>query len=108
MPRTYFADTFYWIALIFPRDAFHVPVSSFSRTVQPVHLVTTDEVLTEVLSHFAGLGPYWRTKVAALVHDVSSDPNVNVLPQTRAAFDAALALYDAVAATPYTPTDFLS
>ena len=56
--RTVFADTFYWIALIFPRDAFHAAVSSFSRTLGSVRLVTTDEVLTEVLSHFAGLGPY--------------------------------------------------
>ena len=95
MSRTYFADTFYWIALIFPRDAFHVSASSFSRTVQPVHLVTTDEVLTEVLSHFAGLGQYWRAKVAAPVQDVRSDPDVDVLPQTRADFDAALALYEA-------------
>src|SRR5205807_9144912 len=55
MPRTLFADTFYWIALIFPRDAFHAAVSSFSRTLGSVRLLTTDEVLTEVLSHFAGL-----------------------------------------------------
>jgi predicted nucleic acid-binding protein len=95
MPRTLFADTFYWIALISPRDAFHAAVSSFSRTLGSVRLVTTDEVLTEVLSHFAGLGPYWRAKVAALVHDVRSDPGVDVLPQTRADFDAALALYEA-------------
>ena len=62
MPRTLFADTFYWIALIFPRDAFHAAVSSFSRTLGSARLVTTDEVLAEVLSHFAGLGRYWRAK----------------------------------------------
>jgi len=61
-PRSLFADTFYWIALLFPRDAFHVAVVSFSRTLGSVRLVTTDEVLTEVLSHFASLGPYWRGK----------------------------------------------
>jgi hypothetical protein len=57
MPPTYFADTFYWIALIFPRDAFHAAVASFSGTLGSARLVTTDEVLSEVLSHFAGLGP---------------------------------------------------
>jgi hypothetical protein len=62
MPPTYFADTFYWIALIFPRDAFHAAVASFSRTLGSARLVTTDEVVSEVLSHFAGLGPYWRVK----------------------------------------------
>ncbi len=94
-PRTLFADTFYWIALIFPRDAHYTSVLSFSRTLQAVHLLTTDEVLSEVLSHFAAHGSYWRGKAAALVHHVRGDPDVEVLPQTRAEFDAALALYEA-------------
>ena len=71
-PRTLFADTFYWIALIFPRDAFHAVVVSFSRTLGSVRLVTTDEILAEVLSHFAGFGQYWRGKAATLVHDLPS------------------------------------
>jgi uncharacterized protein len=105
MPPTYFADTFYWIALIFPRDAFHAAVVSFSRTLGSVRLVTTDEVLSEVLSHFAGFGPYWRAKVAALAHDVRSDPEIDVLPQSRADFDAALALYEARPDKGYSLTD---
>jgi uncharacterized protein len=105
MPPTLFADTFYWIALIFQRDAFHAAVVSFSRTLQSVRLLTTDEVLTEVLSHFAGFGPYWRARAAALVHNVRSDPDVNVLPQTRADFDAGLALYEARPDKGYSLTD---
>jgi predicted nucleic acid-binding protein len=105
MPRTLFADTFYWVALIFPRDAFHAAVASFSRTLGRVRLVTTDEVLAEVLSHFAALGPYWRAKVAALVRDVRGEPDVEVLPQSRADFDAALALYEARPDKGYSLTD---
>ncbi len=93
--RRLFADTFYWIALLFPRDAYHAAAVSVSQTLHSVRVVSTDEVLSEVLSHFAGLGPYWRGKAAALVHDLRTDPNVDVLPQTRADFDAALALYEA-------------
>jgi predicted nucleic acid-binding protein len=104
-PRTLFADTFYWIALIFPRDAFHTAALSFSRTVGAIRLVTTDEVLTEVLSHFARLGPYWRSKAAVLVHDARRDPDVEVLPQSRADFDAALALYEARPDKGYSLTD---
>jgi predicted nucleic acid-binding protein len=104
-PRSLFADSFYWIALLFPRDAFHAAVVSFSRALSSVSLVTTDEVLTEVLNHFAGLGPYWRSKVAALVHDLRSDPHMDVLPQTRADFDAALALYEARPDKEYSLTD---
>jgi len=94
-PRRLFADTFYWIALLFPRDTFHAAVAAFSGTLKSVRLATTDEVLTEVLSHFSGFGPYWRGKAGALVHDLRSDPNMDVLPQTRADFDAAFALYEA-------------
>ena len=104
-PRTLFADTFFWIALLFPRDAFHTAVSAFSQTLRGIRLATTDEVLSEVLSHFAGFGPYWRAKVAGLVHDVRSDPDVDVLPQTRADFDAALALYEARPDKDYSLTD---
>jgi predicted nucleic acid-binding protein len=105
MPPTYFADTVYWIALISPRDAFHAAAVSFSRAHGSVRLVTTDDVLSELLTHFAGLGKYWRTKAAALVHNVSSDPSVDVLPQTRADFNAALALYEARPDKGYSLTD---
>ncbi|SRR5260370_42224901 len=104
-PRALFADTFYWIALLFPRDAFHAAVVSFSRTLGLVRLATTDEILTEVLSHFAGLGPYWRGKAAALIHNLRSDADVDLLPQSRADFDAALALYEARPDKVYSLTD---
>ena len=94
-----------WDCVAVAHDAFHAAVTSFSRGLASVRVVTTDEVLTEVLSHFAGLGPYWRAKVAALVHDVRSDPVIDVLPQTRADFDAALALYEARPDKEYSFTD---
>ena len=105
MPPTYFADTFYWIALISPRDAYHAAAIAFSRTHGSIRLLATDEVLTEVLTHFAGLGRYWRAKAASFVHQVRSNPNVDVLPQTRADFDAALALYEARPDKGYSLTD---
>ena len=106
MPRTtLFADAFYWVALVFTRDNSHVRVRTFSATLGPARLVTTDEILTEVLNHFSHLGPYWRGKAATLVHDLRSDPDVDVLPQTRADFDAALALYEARPDKSYSLTD---
>jgi predicted nucleic acid-binding protein len=100
-----FADAFYWVALLHPRDASHSRVLSFSATLGPARLVTTDEVLTEVLNHFARFVPHWRGKAAALVHDVRGDPQVDVLSQTRADFDAALALYEARPDKGYSLTD---
>jgi predicted nucleic acid-binding protein len=100
-----FADTFYWVAVMSPRDPSHARVMAWGRNVGPLRLVTTDEVLTEVLNWFSGAGPYWRGKAATFVHDVRSDATVDVLPQSRADFDAALALYEARPDKGYSLTD---
>jgi uncharacterized protein len=104
-PRMLFADTFYWLALLNPGDAFHARVTSFGSALGTARLVTTDEVLTVVLNWFSRSGPYWRGQAASLIHDLRSDPDVDVLPQTRADFDAALALYEARPDKGYSLTD---
>ena|ERR1019366_5992891 len=104
-PPTLFADTFYWVAVMSPRDPFHARVMSWGRNLGTLRLVTTDEVLTEVLNWFSGAGPYWRGKTAAFVRNVRNDPDVAVLPQTRTDFDAALALYEARPDKGYSLTD---
>jgi predicted nucleic acid-binding protein len=90
-----FADTFYWVALLNPGDAFHVRVTAFGSGLGMARIVTTDEVLAEVLNWFSRSGPRWRGEAAALIHDLRNDPDADVLPQTRADFDAALILYEA-------------
>jgi uncharacterized protein len=79
-PRGLFADAFYWVALLNPGDAFHARAVSLSYALGSARLVTTDEVLTEVLNWFARSGPYWRGKAAALVHELRIEPAVDVLP----------------------------
>jgi predicted nucleic acid-binding protein len=100
-----FADTFYWVAVLSPRDPVHTRVMAWGHNRSAVRLITTDEALTEVLNWFSGAGPYWRDKAANFVHDLRSDPDVDVLPQTRADFDAALALYEARPDKGYSLTD---
>ena len=89
-PRLLFADTFYWVAMLNPGDAFHTRVTALARGLRFARLITTDEVLTEVLNWYCGAGPHWRGEAAILIHDLRSDADVDVLPQTRADFDAAL------------------
>jgi predicted nucleic acid-binding protein len=50
-------------------------------------------------------GPLWRGKAATLVHNLRSNPTVDVLPHARADFDAALALHEARPANGYSLTD---
>jgi predicted nucleic acid-binding protein len=104
-PRMLFADTFYWVALLNPGDASHARVTAFERGLGICRLVTTDEVLTEVLNWFSRYGPHWRREATSLIHDLRSDPDVDVLPQTRGDFDAAVALYEARPDKEYSLTD---
>jgi predicted nucleic acid-binding protein len=104
-PRVLFADTFYWIAVLSPRDPFHARVMSWGANRGTTDLITTDEVLTEVLNWFSGAGPYWRNKTAIFIHNLRNDPSVDVLPQSRIDFDAALALYEARPDKGYSLTD---
>lgn len=103
--RSLFADTFYWVALLNPGDAFHARVTTFSSSFGSARIVTTDEVLIEVLNWFCQGGPRWRSEAATLIHDVRGDPAVEVLPQTRVDFDAALAFYEARPDKGYSLTD---
>jgi predicted nucleic acid-binding protein len=105
MPPTVFADIFYWLALARPRDPWHAAALRWTRTNLAMHLVTTDEVLTEFLNALSGAGPTGRAHAAATVRDIRTDPHVVVLPQSRAEFDAALALYEARPDKSYSLTD---
>ena len=50
MPPTVFADTFYWLALARPRDAWHAAAMHWATANASTILATTDEVLTEFLA----------------------------------------------------------
>jgi predicted nucleic acid-binding protein len=95
MDSVYFADSFYWIALAHPRDAFHARVLAWEQAHPGAGLVTTEEVLTEVLNWFATRGPAGRTLAIQLTRDVLGDSLTQVLPQTTGGFASALALYEA-------------
>ncbi len=106
--RTVFVDTFYWVALINPRDSSHLKALEFSRSLGHVLLVTTDEVLTEVLAYFSGHGAQPRLKVAQDVRDILADEMIRVIPQSRESFLAGLHLYESRLDKGYSLTDCIS
>ncbi|MCY3853324.1 MAG: PIN domain-containing protein [Gammaproteobacteria bacterium] len=112
-----FVDTVYWIAAINPKDQWagvaRVAKSQLGR--QPL-LVTTDEVLAEVLAAFSGKGKQLgreegmrlrRTTIAA-VREIRSNSNIEVVPQSRDSFDQGLELYEDRADKDYSLTDCIS
>jgi len=106
--REVFADTFYWIALLNPRDEAHDRALSASRTLGAAGIVTTDEVLTEFLNYFAERGPFLRAAAVRLAERMQSDRAIRVLPQSPEGFFAALRLYRARPDKGYSLTDCAS
>src|ERR1700752_1272216 len=92
--RRVFADTFYWIALFNPTDAWHKRVLAFSQSVGPCHLYTTEEVLSEFLTYCSAAGPHTRQQAAALVRSLFEDPHMTVIRQRHASFLTVLSLYE--------------
>jgi predicted nucleic acid-binding protein len=105
MPAVYFADTCWWIALGNPKDAWHGRAIAWQGSHPTAQFVTTEEILSELLTWFAGSGPAGRASTSATVRDILSDPATQVLPQTSADFASALTLYEARLDKEYSLTD---
>src|SRR5262249_29578653 len=103
-----FADTFYWVALLNRKDSWHAALVAKSEGIQGVPLITTDEVLGEVLAFFSAAGPRARQRVAQFVRALFDDPAIEVVPSSRGAFLAALDLYEARLDKGYSLTDCVS
>jgi predicted nucleic acid-binding protein len=105
MPPTVFADTFYWLALAWPRDPWHAAVQQWTLTRAQTRIVTTDDVFAEFLNAMSRSGVHGRAHAAATVHDARRNRMVQVVPQTRAGFDSALSLYESRLDKEYSLTD---
>jgi len=77
-----FADTFYWIASINPEDDWHSRTRTFTGTLDRMQVVTTDEVLTEILTLFARRGGQMRHRAVQLVKGVMNNPKILVTTQS--------------------------
>jgi predicted nucleic acid-binding protein len=54
--RQIFADTVYCIALANPHDQWHPLAVQAGRSLRGTTIVTSEEILTEFLTHFSGQG----------------------------------------------------
>ena len=105
----FFADTFYWIALLHRRDQWHARVTAFSQTLTDADsLVTTDAVLLEFLAVMSAAGTSLRHEAATHVDDMSEDPSVRMIEMTPTQFLEGLALYKARPDKEYSLTDCIS
>lgn len=100
--RTVFADTGYWVALLNPQDDLHTIATNLSKTLYPVHIVTSEGVLTEVL------GEYFRNLAINLIQNLRTNPNVTIIVQTSKQFEKGLQLYQQRKDKEWSHTDCVS
>ncbi|CAN5856641.1 PIN domain-containing protein [soil metagenome] len=103
-----FADTFYWAALLNPKDQWH----SFAKEIQPkltdAQIVTTETVLIELLNFYSEYGSEMRQNVVDTVRDILVDFDVEYLPHSPEIFIEALDLYEERLDKGYSLTDCIS
>ena len=99
--RRLFADTFYWIALLYRRDPWHARVTAFSQTL-------TDAVFVELLAAVSASGAHMRHEAVLLVDEWLNDSSVRVVEATHGLFLDGLSLYRDHPDKAYSLTDCMS
>ena len=103
-----FVDTLYFVALFNPRDQWHDRAIAASKLVAETKLITTEDVLVELLNFFSEYGEKARCGAVTQAEGVLSGANIEVAPQSHEAFMAGLALYKARPDKGYSLTDCIS
>ena len=103
-----FSDTLYFTALINPQDQWHQPAIEVEPLVESVDLVTTEEVLIELLNFYSEFGKRMRLAVAAFVRQLLLNPKFEIIGRSEMSFLAALELYESRLDKGYSLTDCIS
>ena len=90
-----FVDTLYFVALFNPRDQWHERAVAASKLIADTKLITTEEVLVELLNFFSEYGEKARRGAVTQAEAVLSGANIDVARQSHEGFIAGLALYKA-------------
>jgi predicted nucleic acid-binding protein len=96
------------VALFNPRDQWHERALEAAKLVSETNLITTEDVLVELLNFFSEYGEKARRGAVAQVEGILSGANIEVIPQSHEVFVAGLALYKARPDKGYSLTDCIS
>jgi uncharacterized protein len=103
-----FVDTLYWLAIILPNDQWQLPSKRAKSLLGNVLMVSTDEVLSELLNHLSKGSENMRKQAARMVKSIMGNPNVKVIAQSRDSFLRGLELYGQRTDKSYSLTDCIS
>ena len=111
MARVIFADTGFFVALFDPND------NARTQAVELMHrfraddnlvLLSTRDVLNEILAHFSRSRPRTRQLIGRFVLGMLSDPKYRIVSVTREQYLTALRLYIARPDKRYSMVDCIS
>ena len=89
-----FCDTLYFTALINPKDQWHQSAVAIEPLVETLDLVTTEEVLTELLNFYSEFGQRMRFEVSVYVRQLLLNPKFEIIGRGEMSFLNALELYE--------------
>ena len=89
--KTVFADSFYFFALLNPRDAAHAKAVAFTQTYTG-RIVTTGWVLTELADGWAR-PVSWRSVFTQLLADLRANANITIEACTDQLLDEGISFY---------------
>jgi len=105
MARRYFADTYYFLALLAPDDEARDEAIALANSLSPA-LVTTDAVLLELADALSS--PRDREMIADYIRALWQDPRVEVHAVDRALMTRGIDLYAARGDKKWSLTDCIS
>jgi predicted nucleic acid-binding protein len=100
-----FADSYYFLALLNPRDEGHRTAVAAAESLK-APLVTTAWVLTELADGMAGTAD--RETCVGFMHDLRQRSGIRVLPASQELSDAGWALYESRPDKEWSLTDCIS
>ncbi len=103
-----FADTFYWAALLNPKDQWHLSAKETQRRIGKVRIITTETVLIELLNFFSEYGAEMRQTVAATARDILVNLEIEYISHSPEIFLDALDFYEKRLDKGYSLTDCIS
>jgi uncharacterized protein len=103
-----FVDTLYFVALFNARDQWHERALAVTKLLAETKLITTEDVLVELLNFFSAYGEKTRRGAVTQAEGILSGASIEVAPQSHEAFMAALMLYKARPDKGYSLTDCIS
>ena len=104
--RRLFVDSFYYIALINPRDQHHGHVQTIAPTLTGCHFWTTDLVLIEVANALSA--ERLRGYAAGYVRSLEQSSDTTIIRLDNDLFERALSLYEQRSDKTWSLTDCLS